>query len=106
MNDHIDIGLARYSDWAFTSSVVVLVGALLLLAVELAYNRSRKVAEREAVAAGVGPGGGGPGIVTEAPRRSVDERIGGAGLALTYLGIGLLLGCIVLRGLATSRPRT
>jgi cytochrome c-type biogenesis protein CcsB len=95
--DHIDLGLARYSDWAFTSSVVVLVGALLLLAVELAYNRSRKVAEREAVAAGVGPRGGGPGIVAETPRRSVDERIGGAGLALTYLGIGLLLLCIVLR---------
>ena len=28
--EHIDIGLARYSDWAFTSSVVVLVGALIL----------------------------------------------------------------------------
>jgi cytochrome c-type biogenesis protein CcsB len=101
--DHIDIGLAQYSDWAFTTSVVVLVGALLLLAVELAYNRSRKVIEREAVGAAVGPGGGGPGIVVERPRRSVDERIGGAGLALTYLGIGLLLVCIVLRGMATAR---
>ena len=101
--DHIDIGLARYSDWAFTTSVVVLVGALLLLAVELAYTRSRKVMEREAVGAGVYPGGGGPGIVVDAPRRTVDERIGGAGLALTYLGIGLLLVCIVLRGLATAR---
>ena len=37
------------------------------------------------------------------PAAVVDERIGGAGLALTYLGIGLLLVCIVLRGLATSR---
>jgi cytochrome c-type biogenesis protein CcsB len=101
--DHIDIGLARYSDWAFTTSVVVLVGALLLLAVELAYSRGRKVIEREAVTAGVHPGGGAPGIVAEKPRRSVDERIGGAGLALTYLGIGLLLVCIVLRGMATSR---
>ena len=100
--DHVDIDLSRYSDWAFTSSVVVLVGALLLLAVELAYNRSRKVIEREAVGAGVGRGGG-PGIVVEQPRRSVDERIGGAGLALTYLGIALLLVCIVLRGMATAR---
>ena len=50
--EHIDIGLARYSDWAFTSSVVVLVAALLLLAVELAYARSRAVTERELVAAG------------------------------------------------------
>ena len=23
--EHIDIGLARYSDWAFTSSIIVLV---------------------------------------------------------------------------------
>ena len=51
--EHIDIGLARYSDWAFTTSVIVLVGALLLLAVELAYTRSRKVIERETVNAGV-----------------------------------------------------
>jgi cytochrome c-type biogenesis protein CcsB len=103
MNTDIDIGLARYSDWAFTTSVVVLVGALLLLAVELAYNRSRKVAERELVNAGGAPSSEGPGVVVERPRRSVDERIGGAGLALTYLGIALLLACIVLRGLATSR---
>ena len=46
--EHIDIGLARYSDWAFTSSVVVLVAAMLLLAVELAYSRGRKVDTREA----------------------------------------------------------
>lgn len=103
MNTNIDIGLARYSDWAFTTSVVVLVGALLLLAVELAYNRSRKVIDRELVGAGVAAGLATPGIVVDRPRRSIDERIGGAGLALTYLGIGLLLLCIVLRGLATSR---
>ena len=30
MSTTIDLGLARYSDWAFTSSVLVLVGALLL----------------------------------------------------------------------------
>jgi len=29
---HVNIGLARYSDWAFTSAVVALVVALLLLA--------------------------------------------------------------------------
>ena len=73
--EHIDIGLARYSDWAFTTSIVVLVGALLLLAVELAYSRGRKV----------------------------DERIGRAGLSLVYVGIALLFGCILLRGLATTR---
>ncbi|RAV17933.1 c-type cytochrome biogenesis protein CcsB [Mycolicibacterium sp. GF69] len=112
MNGQIDIGLARYSDWAFTSSVLVLVGALLLLAIELAYNRSRKVESRELVgaatsgrgaASGVRADGAAPGVVADSPKRPVDERIGGAGLALTYLGIGLLLACIVLRGLATSR---
>ncbi|ULE34178.1 c-type cytochrome biogenesis protein CcsB [Mycobacterium sp. IDR2000157661] len=101
--ERIDIGLARYSDLAFTSSVLVLVGALLLLAIELAYSRSRKVEQRELVGAGVGADSASPGIVAEAPRRPIDQRIGGAGLALTYVGIGLLLACIVLRGLATSR---
>ena len=52
---HIDIGLARYSDWAFTSSVVVLVLALILLAVELAYSRGRSVELRELVTAGARP---------------------------------------------------
>ncbi len=107
MNTDIDIGLARYSDWAFTSSVLVLVGALLLLAIELAYSRARQVEDRELVAAGpsasVGTDSAAPGVVADRPKRPIDQRIGGAGLALTSVGIGLLLGCIVLRGLATSR---
>ncbi|BBX34643.1 cytochrome C biogenesis protein CcsB [Mycolicibacterium mageritense DSM 44476 = CIP 104973] len=112
-SEHIDIGLARYSDWAFTSSVVVLVGALLLLAVELAYSRGRKVDERSReeemagasvrVGATVGAESATPGVVLEEPKRPFDERIGQSGLALVYVGIGLLLVCIVLRGLATSR---
>jgi len=101
--EHIDLGLARYSDWAFTSSVVVLVVALLALALELAYSRSRKVAERELVGATVAANSDRPGVVAQAPRRPVDERIGRAGLALVYVGIALLFGCIVLRGLATER---
>jgi cytochrome c-type biogenesis protein CcsB len=103
-SDAVDIGLARYSDWAFTSSVVVLVVALLLLAVELAYSRSRKVTERELVAAGgVSVDSDRPGLVAETPRRPVDERIGRTGIALVYVGIAALLACIVLRGLSTSR---
>jgi cytochrome c-type biogenesis protein CcsB len=115
-NEHIDIGLARYSDWAFTSSVVVLVAALLLLAIELAYNRSRRderLREEQTVGAKlqfgaivgatVGADSATPGVVADAPRRPLDERAGKAGLALTYVGIGLLLACIALRGLATSR---
>lgn len=104
--EHIDIGLARYSDWAFTSTIVVLVGALLLLAVELAYSRGRKAEARELVAAGTGAvtaDSDRPGVVVDAPTRSTDERIGKAGLALVYVGIALLFACIVLRGLATMR---
>ncbi|GAA2788553.1 MULTISPECIES: c-type cytochrome biogenesis protein CcsB [Mycolicibacterium] len=100
---NIDIGLARYSDWAFTSSVVVLVGALLLLAVELAYSRGRKVEARELVSAGVTADSDRPGVVVENQKRSTDERIGKAGLSLVYVGIALLFVCIVLRGLATAR---
>src|SRR5258708_38019139 len=99
----IDIGLARYSDWAFTSALVVLVVALLLLAVELAYSRGRSVERRELVAAGAVPDAELPGRVADTPRRPVDERIGRAGLALVYVGIAMLGVCIVLRGLATSR---
>ena len=111
MNPHIDIGLARYSDLAFTSTIVVLVIALLLLAVELAYSGSRKADARELVTAGsansavagVAADSARPGVVVDAPRRLVDERIGRAGLALVYLGTAMLFVCIVLRGVATSR---
>ncbi|MGB7872517.1 MAG: c-type cytochrome biogenesis protein CcsB, partial [Mycobacterium sp.] len=44
-----------------------------------------------------------PGVVLDAPRRPFDERVGRAGLIMVYAGIGLLLLCIVLRGLATVR---
>ncbi|OBF71486.1 c-type cytochrome biogenesis protein CcsB [Mycobacterium sp. 852002-51613_SCH5001154] len=102
---HVNIGLARYSDWAFTSAVVALVIALLLLAFELAYAGGRRVDRRERVLAGaVSSDSFTPGIVEEAPGRPLDERVGRAGLAVAYLGIGLLLACIVLRGLATLRP--
>src|ERR1700754_5012498 len=111
--EHVDIGLARYSDWAFTSSVVVLVAALLLLAVELAYSHGRKVESRELVGAAaaatskvsatVGADSATPGVVAAEPKRSLDVRVGRAGLALVYVGIGLLFVCIVLRGLATAR---
>src|SRR5437016_4702036 len=102
--EHVDVGLARFSDWAFTSSVVVLVAALLLLAVELAYARSRKVTQRDLVAAGtVTADSATPGIVVDAPARPFDERVGRTGLALVYVGIALLFACIVLRGWATMR---
>lgn len=101
---HVNIGLARYSDWAFTSAVVALVAALLLLAFELAYVRVRKVGDRERVMTGsVATDSMTPGVVVDVLRRPFEERVGRAGLAVVYLGIGLVLACIVLRGLATMR---
>ena len=101
---HVNIGLARCSDWAFTSAVVALVIALLLLAFELAYVGGRRADQRAQVLAGaVSADSITPGIVEDAPQRPFDERVGRAGLAVVYLGIGLLLACIVLRGLATLR---
>ena len=44
-----------------------------------------------------------PGVVVETPAAPLADRVGRAGLALVYVGIALLLACIVLRGLATSR---
>ncbi len=104
---HVNIGLARYSDWAFTSAVVALVVALLLLAFELAYVGGRRADDRARVLAGapksVAADSASPGIVVDVAARPFDERVGRAGLAVVYLGIGLLLACVVLRGLATMR---
>jgi len=101
---HVNVGLARYSDWAFTSAVVALVVALLLLAFELAYVRGRKLEPAAVPAGSVAGDSDTPGIVASTPQRPFDERVGRAGLAVVYLGIGLLLACIVLRGAATLRP--
>jgi cytochrome c-type biogenesis protein CcsB len=101
---HVNIGLARYSDWAFTSAVVALVVALLLLAFELAYVGARRTDHRARVHAGsVASDSTTPGIVEDVAQRPFDERVGRSGLAVVYLGIGLLFACIVLRGLATMR---
>ncbi|OHT88618.1 c-type cytochrome biogenesis protein CcsB [Mycobacteroides saopaulense] len=103
---NIDVNLARFSDYAFTSAVVVMVGALVLLAIELAYRQSNKTAQRELVSSGgevVSADRNQPGLVVPQGKRPLGERVGGAGLALVYLGIGLLLVCIVLRGVATTR---
>lgn len=106
---NINIDVARYSDWAFTSAVVALIVGLLLLAVELAYVGGRKADARELVAAGAaGPAAVAadsviPGVVRSDLRRPLDERVGRAGLAVTYVGIGFLLACIVFRGVATVR---
>ncbi|CKP12828.1 cytochrome C biogenesis protein CcsA [Mycobacterium tuberculosis] len=100
---HVNVGLARYSDWAFTSAVVALVVALLLLAFEFAQVRGRGLAPLAVPAGSVATDSATPGIVADQRHRPFDERVGRGGLAVAYLGIGLLLACVVLRGLATQR---
>jgi len=101
---HVNAVLARYSDWAFTSAVVALIVALLLLTFELAYVGGRRADDRERVLAGaVAADSTTPGVVQDAVSRPFDERVGRGGLAVVYLGIGLLLACVLLRGLATLR---
>lgn len=101
---HVNVELARYSDWAFTSAVVALVIALLLLAFELAYAGGRRADQRARVLAGaVSADSATPGVVEQPDQRPLDERVGRAGLSVVYLGIGLLFACLVLRGLATVR---
>lgn len=101
---HVNVELARYSDWAFTSAVVALVIALLLLAFELAYAGGRRADQRARVLAGaVSADSATPGVVEQSTQRPIDERVGRAGLSVVYLGIGLLFACLALRGLATVR---
>lgn len=101
---HVNVELARYSDWAFTSAVVALVIALLLLAFELAYAAGRRADQRARVLAGaVRADSATPGVVEQSTQRPIDERVGRAGLSVVYLGIGLLFACLALRGLATVR---
>ena len=105
--EHIDIGLARYSDATFTAAVAVLVLALVLLCVEFAASRGVRADRRQLVAAGSSGAATAdpdrPGVVTAAPVTPTAVRMGRAGLALVYVGTALLFACIVLRGLATAR---
>lgn len=94
--------MALYSDWAYASAVGVLTLALLLLAATFAIGRTRTL-ERSMAPVGVSLDSASPGVVTEMPRRSRAERLERAGIAVVFVGAVLLLMCIVLRGLATSR---
>lgn len=100
----VDYGLSRLSDWAFTTSVLILLAAMLLLCIELAYRRSRSdfrlpIATTPTVAADSMA----VGVVAPRATRQVDERVGRTGLALAYLGTAVLAVCIVARGLAAAR---
>lgn len=119
--------LSQYSDWSYTTSVVVYILAMVFFLVEQSFGRhGKRAAERtrsrtpELVGAASGasaaaggtataPGGtstasGGEGGGSGAPEgRSRAERFGHMGVALTVLGLLLHASALVLRGLATNR---
>ncbi|WP_280234279.1 c-type cytochrome biogenesis protein CcsB [Nocardia cyriacigeorgica] len=103
----IDETIARYSDFAYMSAIFVYALVLVLLIVQYASVRTRKVTERELVHAG----GGGtvtidpavPGKVVEAPRLPLSERLGNMAFSVLYVAVGLHVLSIVLRGFATHR---
>ena len=76
--EHIDIGLARYSDWAFTTSVVVLVAPCCCSRWSWRTAAAARSSSGSRSGAGVHPGpAAGPGIVVDsaaADRRRADRR--------------------------------
>ncbi|CAM2877826.1 c-type cytochrome biogenesis protein CcsB [Saccharomonospora xinjiangensis] len=108
--------LSQYSDWSYTTSVVVYVLAMIFFLVEQSFGKHGvRAAERTRTRQLVGAGGGSvPGSPVDsparagtgkpgAPQRSRTERVGRMGAALAILGVALHLAAFVLRGLATSR---
>ncbi|WP_197320552.1 c-type cytochrome biogenesis protein CcsB [Saccharomonospora sp. NB11] len=103
--------LSQYSDWSYTTSVVVYVLAMIFFLVEQAFGkRGVQAAERTRQKEFAGVGGGSTATASTSDTatgarqaRTRTERIGRMGVALTVLGVGLHLAALVLRGLATSR---
>ncbi|MGH3620338.1 MAG: c-type cytochrome biogenesis protein CcsB, partial [Sciscionella sp.] len=114
--------LSTYSNYAFTTSVVIYVLAMTLYLGEQAFGRlagSRATAarsERELVGAGAGGAGETvtdtpadtptePSSVREFPDagRGRADRFGRMGVALTVLGVLVHVTSIALRGFATGR---
>ncbi|WP_327110411.1 c-type cytochrome biogenesis protein CcsB [Nocardia sp. NBC_01730] len=97
----IDETIARYSDFAFKTAIVVYALVMVLLIWQYATARSRQVAERELVPVGATPSG--PGRVVEPAQRPLSERLGNMAFSVLMVAIVLHVGAIVLRGFATHR---
>ena len=108
--------LSLYSDWSYTTSVVVYLLAMISFLVEQSFGKhGTRAAERSRARqlVGVGAGAGSDsgdttsdvaeGTSTGRAPRTRTERIGRMGVALTILAAALHLAALVLRGLATSR---
>ncbi|WP_109529126.1 MULTISPECIES: c-type cytochrome biogenesis protein CcsB [Nocardia] len=97
----IDENLARYSDFAFKSAIVVYAIVVILLIWQYATTRANQVAERElAMAGGLGSG---PGKIEAPVARPLSERLGNMAFSVLVVGIVLQVLSIVLRGFATHR---
>ncbi|MEU7766032.1 c-type cytochrome biogenesis protein CcsB [Nocardia sp. NPDC049190] len=97
----IDETVARYSDFAFKTAIVVYALVMVLLIWQYATARSRQVAERELVAVGAAPSG--PGRIAEPAPRSLSERLGNTAFSVLMVAIALHVASIVLRGFAAHR---
>ncbi|GAA5065804.1 c-type cytochrome biogenesis protein CcsB [Nocardia callitridis] len=101
----IDETIARFSDFAFKTGVVVYLLATLMLIWQLATTQSRKVIERELVSAGgdsvADPAL--PGKLAELKAKPLAERVGNSAFAVLVVALALHVASIVLRGFATHR---
>lgn len=123
--------LSQYSDWSYTTAVVVYLLAMMFFLVEQSFGRrGRQAAERDAERklVGVTANGGASADATVVdsdvsdgtsdgqtpagptsrgrgarPERSRAERIGRMGVSLVVPGVLLHAAALILRGLATSR---
>ena len=123
--------LAQYSNWAYTSAVVIYVLAMFLYLGEQAFSRVRSKSELKVETAAAAPAkqlvtaGAGGGSTTESSTgaatsrrlvepgdpvdtgrpgdRPLSERFGRMAVALTVLGLAVHLASIVLRGLSVQR---
>ena len=100
----IDETLARYSDFAFKSALVVYTLVVILLIWQYATARTRQLAEREHSMAGApAERPTGPGRITAPEPVPLSERLGNMAFSVLVVGVALQILSIVLRGFATHR---
>ncbi|WP_116041712.1 c-type cytochrome biogenesis protein CcsB [Amycolatopsis palatopharyngis] len=107
--------LSQYSDWSYTTAVVVYVVAMIFFLVEQSFgHKGAQAAQRTRERAAELVGAGGPsstveppaehtGTTSARPERNRAERFGRMGVALTVLAVLLHLSALVLRGLSAGR---
>ncbi|MFN3542830.1 MAG: c-type cytochrome biogenesis protein CcsB, partial [Rhodococcus sp. (in: high G+C Gram-positive bacteria)] len=95
--------LSQYSDWSFESAFTIYVLAFVLLIAQYASAKATAAQAKELVGAGAPVAQSRPGLVVEAPKRPLSERLAGMGFALLAPALALHIASVVLRGFATHR---